>query len=76
MTFKEARAMARTKGGAYIGIFKQKEQGWFVDGRYPGLDPRAIFYVYRDGRLRLVETEFAKRYYRNYQKKYQKPLDK
>ncbi len=79
MNFKQARKVAREKYGAYIGVFKQKEQGWFVqDTRfgYFTVDSRAVFYVNPDGSLETVDSAFA----RNYQKKYfanmQKKLDK
>lgn len=73
MTFKEARAEARnrtrhSRGWVYIGPFKQKELGWFV--QYLGEHPmdRAVFKVYQDGKIKLVDSNFAKNY--------QKALDK
>lgn len=69
MTFKEARSLARQKFGTYIGVYEQKDRGWFVEDKIPccwGCHPRAVFYVRRDGSMCLVNSNFA----RNYQKKY------
>lgn len=64
MTFKEARAFARKSGSsAFMSIHKQKEIGWYVTQRP---DQRAIFFVTKDGRIQLVNSDFA----RNYNKKY------
>lgn len=82
MTFKKARAEARKeRNGAYIGVYEQKDRGWFVEkplysyGRWYGHHPRAVFEVRKDGSLRLVNTDFAKNYQKKYFANMQKKLD-
>lgn len=67
MTFKEARAQARTMGGACVGRFK--DGGWFATREWR--DARNFYYVRRDGAL-LPLNDKAKKFL----EKRKKPLDK
>lgn len=69
MTFKQARAEARignSYGCAYMTLSKQKEIGWFVE-KAP--TQRSVYWVNKDGRLTLLNTDFARNYQRGRGKK-------
>lgn len=67
MTLKEAKKEAINKakiyGMYYLTISKQKEIGWYSE-RTP--TQRSVFFVYKDGRLNLHDSEFAQNYQRAY----------
>ncbi len=64
MTFKEARAEARSMNGAYINRFK--DGGWFVTTTREG---RSMFYGEKDGALMPLATisKRGNKYFDRYQ---------
>lgn len=60
---KEARETAKIYGYGYLSISKQTEIGWYAE---QNATQRTVFFVYKDGRLKLFNSEFARNYYRQY----------
>lgn len=67
MTLKEARKEARDKakiyGYYYLSISKQTEIGWYTE---QNATQRTVFFVYKDGRLKVYNSDFARNYYRQH----------
>lgn len=69
MTLKEAKKEAintsikMKRGYSYLTISKQKEIGWYSESKPT---QRTVFWVNKNGSLKLYDSDFA----RNYQRKY------